>query len=139
MREIKFRGQTYDTPPHWVFGDLYHYTTGEPAINYPHPHKKWIESKPVRPATVGQFTGLYDCTRSDIYPKGRPIYEGDIIKVRTQNPYWRFRRNFVVTWGADGWLLDGDSLYIWFILHTLEVIGNIYDNPNLLEVDNARD
>ena len=22
MREIKFRGQTYDTPPHWVFGHV---------------------------------------------------------------------------------------------------------------------
>lgn len=117
MREIKFRGREQDG--FWTYGDLRQEgnTTGiiENGIY------SWVDS-----STVGQFTGLKDAD-------GREIYEGDIIKVRTQDPYWRFCRNFVVEWGTDGWLLDGDSLYSWFTLHTLEVIGNVHDNPELLE------
>ncbi len=119
MREIKFRGFNGEK---WLFGNL--------EIDYKAKHACISDNRfwrhPVRFDTVGQFTGLRD---SD----GREIYEGDIIKVRTHNPYWRFRRNFLVTWGEDGWLLDGDSLYSWFSFHTLEVIGNIHDNPDLLE------
>ena len=127
MREIKFRGLRADGI--WEYGDLYTV-----------PEKGWTlirnrvdgERFFVSPETVGQYTGLLDAD-------GREIYEGDIIKLRTQNPYWRFRRNFVVTWGTDGWLLDGDSLYSWFSFHTLEIIGNVHDNPELLEADHERD
>ena len=131
MREYKFRGR--DEHGVWHYG----YLANIRLQSFP----RWDSPTVIRfaeivdeddltnrvdPDTVGQYTGLRD---SD----GRGIYEGDIIKVRTQNPYWRFRRNFVVEWGTDGWLLDGDSLYSWFSLHTLEVIGNIHDNPGLLE------
>lgn len=121
MREIKFRGK-YDFGKRWLYGDLRH--IGNIVCIYSGTDAN--VGSTVDPATVGQFTGLLDSN-------GKEIYEGDIIKVRTQNPYWRFRRNFVVTWGTDGWLLDGDSLYSWFSLHTLEVIGNVHDNPGLLE------
>ena len=121
MREIKFRAKS---GTQWRYGDLYHNECGDTMIYEPQTVNGWRIK--VDPETVGQFTGLTD-------EDGREIYEGDIIKVRTQNPYWRFRRNFVVTWGEDGWLLDGDSLYSWFSFHTLEVIGNIHDNPDLLE------
>lgn len=124
MREIKFRGRDGDD---WYYGSLFVNECGHTAISAP----KSFWMKPVNAETVGQFTGMYDA-------EGREIYEGDIIKVRTQNPYWRFRRNYVVEWGTDGWLLDGDSLYSWFSLHTLEVIGNIHDNPDLLEVEHDR-
>lgn len=124
MREIKFRGHNGDK---FVYGDLVHEACyGKDFIFIDNSTTGTRYS--VDPATVGQFTGLHD-------DDGREIYEGDIIKVRTQNPYWRFRRNYVVEWGTDGWLLDGDSLYSWFSLHTLEVIGNVHDNPDLLEVE----
>lgn len=131
MREIKFRGQTYDTPPHWVFGDLYHYTTGEPAINYPHPHKKWLESEPVRPATVGQFTGLLD---SD----GKEIYEGDIVKCGTGRICEVVYFLSPVHCGYDLNPVGGfdckppSEFTLW---SDLKVIGNIHDSPELLEED----
>ena len=131
MREIKFRAKA---GTQWRYGDLYHNECGELVIYEPKTSGRTLGGGAVdgwrikvAPETVGQFTGMLDC-------EGREIYEGDIIKVRTQNPYWRFRRNYVVEWGTDGWLLDGDSLYSWFSLHTLEVIGNVHDNPDLLEV-----
>ena len=121
MREIRFRGFGKDAKQ-WIYGSLLdEKSVGIVAIQDEDCHVWEVD-----PESVGQFTGLKDSA-------GEEIYEGDIIKVRTQNPYWRFRRNFVVTWGIDGWLLDGDSLYSWFSFHTLEVIGNVHDNPGLLE------
>ena len=123
MREIKFRGHDGTA---WYYGDLIHDSCNGHELIFIDDNVERTRHS-VDKDTVGQFTGLHD-------DDGREIYEGDIIKVRTQNPYWRFRRNYVVEWGTDGWLLDGDSLYSWFSLHTLEVIGNVHDNPDLLEV-----
>ena len=128
MRKIKFRGYGKDEKgKHWIYGNL----LDEKLIGLVAIQDEKCHVWEVDPESVGQYTGLKDS-------EGEEIYEGDIIKVRTQNPYWRFRRNFVVTWGTDGWLLDGDSLYSWFSLHTLEVIGNVHDNPDLLEVEHDR-
>lgn len=140
MREIKFRGQTYDTPPHWVFGDLYHYTTGEPAINYPHPHKKWLESEPVRPATVGQFTGLLDANDKE-------IYEGDILLYRLPENMIALKNSdkSVVFYGHGMFLVSHGKIE--FSVNQVlgvhgdgaVVIGNVHDSPELLEADDERD
>ena len=149
MREIKFRGQTYDTPPHWVFGDLYHYITGEPAINYPHPHKKWLESEPVRPDTVGQFTGrcvsesagifegdvleytVFDYQGQDVQYRGVVEWCGSrfivsVCLVLASNK-WREKRDYEESYYDLDWLLDQDD--------EVKIIGNVHDNPELLEVE----
>ena len=72
------------------------------------------------------FTGLYD-------RKGTPIYEGDIAKSG--------KRLFVARWNNDiasfVWEpLDGKSSYPCFNVGTVknvEIVGNIYENPELLE------
>lgn len=128
MREIKFRAKS---GTQWRYGDLYHNECGDTMIYESQTVNGWRIK--VDPETVGQFTGLYDCSRSDIYPKGRPIYEGDILHVLCENPHWGTHRNYVVEWCEDGWILDGDPLSRWFKLYDLKVIGNVYDNPDLLE------
>lgn len=66
-----------------------------------------------------QFTGLLDS-------KGKEIWESDIVKAYSllgQNSF-----NCEVRWVAGGFVANG-SLGV--NNHTLEVIGNIYENPDL--------
>lgn len=127
MREIKFRGK--DCWENWRYGDLMKNSipTASPVIvedfYYDDPDDSMFE---VNPDTVGQFTGLLDV-------EGREIYEGDVIQIVTKNPYWAFKKNYAVYWDLDGFCLEGEPLYYWFKLHDLKVIGNVHDNPELLE------
>lgn len=129
MRTIKFRGKRIDNSE-WVVGDLFNATkivvttTSNKGIyteNGSHTFKyEYIE---ITPETVGQFTGLFD-------RDGKEIFEGDIIMVRKYNN----SKGVVV-------FLDGTFMIEYkyikrefseYALVAFEVIGNIYDNPDLL-------
>ena len=125
MREIKFRGREQDG--FWTYGDLRH--DGNITGIIENGIYSWVDS-----STVGQFTGLYDTD-------GREIYEGDVLGNKYTSHY-KFA-NAVVEWSVDGWLADCFSLREFLKLHTCIVVGNIYDNsellPELPEEDDARD
>lgn len=117
---------------------------------------------PVDPATVGQYTGLTD-------KHGRRIFEGDIVKckhfydnfdetfdsckirraygkaVDESNGECTYWRNYEVRMGDGRWVLrngsDGHDMKQNYVQnHLVEVIGNIHDNPELLNggVENGR-
>lgn len=135
MREIKFRGVTHEfSSPRWVYGDLICDCTDEPRIMTEYHDCDEPVTWTVDPDTVGQYTGLYDTD-------GREIYEGDVLGNKYTSHY-KFA-NAVVEWGVDGWLADCFSLREFLKLHTCIVVGNIYDNsellPELPEEDDARD
>lgn len=77
-----------------------------------------------------QFTGLKD-------KNGNDVWEGDIME-SCNNPKVKFTIGF--GWNTDkncyGWTMQG-SKKIYTLdksVHKMEVIGNIYENPELLEV-----
>lgn len=124
MREILFRGKFGDK---WKYG----YLTIAPqslAIKEPYACNTttiWC----VAPETVGQYTGLTD-------KNGNKIFEGDILEfINNDNE----QTNYEVLWFTNKWVVlqcemtVADDLDLFFVEHCV-VIGNIYDNPKLLEV-----
>lgn len=133
MREIIFRGKGTRKGKEWKEGDLFHGYNGYVGIT-----KKLlgVETWEVDPETVGQYTGLKD-------KKGKKIFEGDIIKYEHRD----IKEKAVIRYGSPnkvdaamyGWYLDdnhGNTAYL-FSEHYInffefEVVGNIWDNPELL-------
>lgn len=68
-----------------------------------------------------QFTGLLD-------KNGKEIYEGDVVNEGVDN------LNYEVAFQQGGfWLLERDNEMGWPESGDIEIIGNIYENPELLK------
>lgn len=148
MREIRFRGKIIDTGE-WVYGYYVHLkdTSRKPmkgrervthriytgmadtcAVSDGYDFSpSWYE---VVPYTVGQCTGLYD-------KDGREIYEGDIIKnckgkIKLNNTFTLDNFEiFEVKYEDASFNISSLSL----VTNYIKVIGDIYDNPEMLKGD----
>ena len=131
MREILFRGKRRDNGE-WETGSLVIIRDGCSDKEVFIADKMTGYHTPVIPETVGQYTGLTD-------KNGRKIFEGDIIKgkVHEVNGY-RVRRG-VVEYHGVGFIMNLEP-NSWYdqknIPFDCEIIGNIYDNPELLKGGN---
>jgi uncharacterized phage protein (TIGR01671 family) len=134
MRDTKFRGFV-EAESRWIYGDLLHnywHLDGvvyETAIRYKI-NDGYSYPIPVKPDTVGQFTGLYD-------KDGREIYEGDVV--RYTNPYSKQTYQHTVLWdnrfagfalfeNGNQWAKESD----WLKIKDIEIVGNIHEHPKLL-------
>jgi uncharacterized phage protein (TIGR01671 family) len=125
MREILFRGKRLDNGE-WVEGNLIVWSDGSCTIETGSLKGTMLS---VDPATVGQFTGLT--------ANGKRIFEGDIV-----NGLFLFERPIagVVTFrdGSFGvqWMrgrVEEFSAFTSCCNVAWEGIGNVADNPELLE------
>ena len=128
MREIKFRGKRIDNGE-WVYGYYFQGFTGISYILVMHDHILGMtEFYEVDPSTVGQYTGLKN-------KHGKEIYEGDII-VGTYKEDIGTDTGLVV-FKCYGFKVEipnvgDDELVDWErYSDSIEVIGNIYENPEL--------
>lgn len=79
------------------------------------------------PCTLMQYTGLKD-------KNGKEIYEGDIVKREPMSPGGLDRIGKITFEDGVIWLESNvDSVCLYDEIDELEVIGNIYENPELLE------
>lgn len=136
MREILFRGQAFGSRE-WVYG---HYRNGR-KIHIIYHDENSDNCYAVRPESVSQFTGLVD-------KNGTKIFEWDILKIAKVSdgtghyyfPPLEYPLNAVVKWDLCAWMwetLCDAKRYIGFpeawCHYECEIIGNIHDNPELLE------
>lgn len=122
-REIKFRGKNYENK--WKYGDLVQekWKQGKAIMI-----KKETTAWSVLEDTVGQYTGLHD-------KNGKEIYEGDIVvdkedEVMGEITWNEEEASFYFSILYENGTYEEEKLNDW--ASVLEVIGNIYDNPELL-------
>ena len=122
-REIRFRGK--EIGGGWVHGNLVILGTGRVYIIPQNLIANNIPQYSVDPKTVGQYTGLKD-------RNGKEIYESDIVKgAHRSNEEWAQLQK--VTYFNGCFMFGNWNAQEYFNKHThIEVIGNIYDNPELL-------
>lgn len=149
-RNILFRGKRTDNGG-WAYG--YYIKANYRWHKYGF-HADWIATAsfansgwfalaqkfPVRSETVGQYTGLND--KND-----KQVFEGDILRIARKSdglgdyyfPPLEYPVPVVVKWDLCAWMWETrntDKYYISFpsawCHFECEVIGNIFDNPELL-------
>lgn len=124
MREIKFRAWHPDTkevmPVDCIDWDETGYLT---EVNAGYCWAEKFDPVKFQKLVLMQYTGLKD-------KNGKEIYEGDIIKFllagigeRNLVVSYNILQGFYPMQGTNGWATDGKG----------EVIGNIYENPDLLK------
>ena len=143
MREILFRGKRKDNGE-WVYGNLFIPDKADTPTQICTGTNVTRISFYISPETVGQYTGLVD-------KNGKKIFEGDIVEANSYIFVVKFGKCGGVdnndNYGYMGFYFDGfDKITKDCIEYGLrndicyfterEVIGNIHDNPELLEVDN---
>lgn len=138
MREIKFRAKHIKTGQWWY---------GSSEVTY-HGYKQYrvyaltefwgyVRKGILDTETVGQYTGLKD-------KNGKEIYEGDIVQYNHSTAVYGLPLKYkgAVEW-FDGYTLEGNNAKFHInnrfdigqdiIWPEIEVIGTIYENPELME------
>ena len=128
-RTIKFRGKSIYGDG-WLLGSLIKIEEDRYAV-IPNLNDieigKSIGMYEVYPETVGQFTGLLD-------KDGKEIYEGDIL-LMGEDEGVRIYNKVGVKDGCFGYIGEYSGELLPFCNYNVmeEIVGNIYDNPELIK------
>lgn len=120
-RIIKFRGKSV-LNDEWIYGDLVHRIDSPKTIS-----PVQIKGIGVKEETVSQFTGLLN-------KNGKEIYEGDIL-LMGEDEGVRIYNKVGVKDGCFGYIGEYSGELLPFCNYNVmeEIVGNIYDNPELIK------
>ena len=123
MREIKFRAWDREKKKMYEVENICFYGHKSVTLQYNPVIKKAIDD-----IEIMQFTGMKDCA-------GKEIYDGDIVRTDDED-----EELATIDWGDDTlkfMVTHGNvcSDLGEYYPRDIEVIGNIYDNPELLRGD----
>lgn len=130
MRDIEFRGKLKSNNE-WIYGYLTDINEISDVNEVAAPRREVDED------TVGQWTGLYD-------KNNKKMYEGDIVECVSWNEFFSdvmepFRRRMYISFKNGGFKMIEPMPRpmkdnVWDIIYDgdIKVIGNIHDNPELL-------
>ncbi|CUL63530.1 hypothetical protein AV559_04750 [Listeria monocytogenes] len=135
MREIEFRGKAIHPNSleqivgSWAYGGIFENKIISRYLDMDSHYHGFISEIEIDLKTIGQYTGLKD-------KNGKKIFEGDIVNCKF------FDRmvgdiagviNFIdCVWAVSDF--KNKRLYQLIDVDNIEVIGNIYENPELMEV-----
>lgn len=133
----------------WVYGSLVRNNNGDPYIvgQVIDSDPEYIEFEfwvPVDPETVGQYPGLKDDDKDE-------VYGDDIVKLSGEEPYESNSFCTEYDWSFIGvvkqidccwWVCSKDKLFIPLgdcvdSIEHIKKLGNIHENPELMEADHA--
>lgn len=121
MRQIKFRAWDIESKRMLKIKSL-HFTSKTGVFSIVTEPMTFISSEHLK---LMQYTGLKDVN-------GVEIYEGDIVKIKD----WKYGNEFLgeISFKNGSYVVESKiATHYRFIDYEIQVIGNIYENPELLE------
>ena len=132
MREIKLRAKGKLTGE-WLYSNGYYYDEYQYWFTFPDKDNAaiaWAKHQIIKHETLGEFTGLHD-------KNGKEIYEGDVVQWGGSDKETRAVEFKDGRFGILHCYNPDCNIFQTSIWDLVEVIGNIYENEELLEDEDA--
>ncbi|EIU5758754.1 TPA: hypothetical protein LTU78_002748 [Listeria monocytogenes] len=138
MREIEFRGKAIHPNSleqivgSWAYGGIFENKIISRNLDMDSHYHGFISEIEIDLKTIGQYTGLKD-------KNGKKIFEGDIVEIIEIDAFGNLDWNRLkgkVMFSEGAWLVTDSGSFaipLWSEINEIKVIGNIHENPELLE------